>query len=130
MLAHGSWDRDLDVVIIAGCSVLDINDYNGNYSGAEHSFSPGYSWESTGPSILLGYAYVAPGDASGIPTRIVRSWRINRNTRGDVDAWMSANANNRAWNACAIVKGQKYVYFKFSFKGVFKKKVEVPKEDW
>ena len=130
LLAHGSWDRDLDVVIIAGCSVLDINDYNGNYSGAEHSFSPGYSWESTGPSILLGYAYVAPGDASGIPTRIVRSWRINRNTRGDVDAWMSANANNRAWNACAIVKGQKYVYFKFSFKGVFKKKVEVPKEDW
>lgn len=85
---------------------------------------------STGPSILLGYAYVAPGDASGIPARIVRSWRINRNTRGDVDAWMSANANNRAWNACAIVKGQKYVYFKFSFKGVFKKKVEVPKEDW
>lgn len=98
--------------------------------GLPREAMPGYSWESTGPSILLGYAYIAPGDASGIPARIVRLWRTNRNTQGDVDAWMSANANNRAWNACAIVKGQKYVYFKLSFKGVFKKKVEVPKEDW
>ena len=25
------WNRDLKCVIFAGCSVLDVNDYNGNY---------------------------------------------------------------------------------------------------
>lgn len=39
--AMGYWGRDLDVVVIAGCSVLDINDYNGNYDGVDHSRSPG-----------------------------------------------------------------------------------------
>ena len=47
---------------------------------------------------------------------------------GDVDAWMEANASNKAWNACAIVKGQKYVFFKTWF-GVRHKK-EVGKENW
>ena len=106
------WKKDLDVAIIAGCSVLDINDYNGNYDGsAEHTFSPGKAWEQTGPGVLLGYAYVAPGDAGGAPARIMNSWVSNRGTLGDVNAWMKANADNNAWNACAIVKDQKFVYF-------------------
>ena len=28
----------------------------------------------------------------------------------NIAAWMKANADNRAWNACAIVKGQRYVH--------------------
>ena len=46
-----------------------------------------------------------------------------------IDAWMNANAANRAWNACAIVKGQRYVYFK---KGLFRrhKMKSVQREDW
>ena len=48
---------------------------------------------------------------------------------GDVNAWMDANAANRSWNACAIVKGQKYVYFKKYLKKI-RISVEVRKENW
>ena len=124
------WSRDLDVAIIAGCSVLDVNDYNGNYPGQEHDASPGEAWERTGPAVLLGYNYSAPGDAGGAPTRIVNQWRTNRAASGDVNAWMDANAANHAWNACAIVKGQKYVYFEKFFFKKFKKLKEISKGAW
>lgn len=48
---------------------------------------------------------------------------------GDVDAWMMANADNRAWNACAIVKGEKYVYFRKHLKYIRVKK-SILKENW
>ena len=86
--------------------------------------------EESGPDILLGYAFTAPGDAGGAPVRIINQWRANRAASGDVDAWMNANAANKAWNACAIVKGQKYVYFKTAFFRKFKKLKEVPKGEW
>ena len=111
------WRRDLDIVVIAGCSVLDINDYNNNYGDLDHVLSPGKAWEQTGPSVLLGYAYIAPGDAGGAPVRIMNSWVANRGSIGEVGAWMKANANNKAWNACAIVKDQKYLYFKRKWLG-------------
>lgn len=123
-------DRDLDVAVLAACSILDINDYNGNYSGAAHLLSPGKAWEETGPTNLLGYAYKAPLDAGGAPTRIVQSWVSKRGTMDNVDAWMKANADNRAWNACAIVKGEKYLYFESSFYKKFHRVKAVPKGDW
>jgi hypothetical protein len=126
-MARLYWNRDLDVAIIAACSVLDINDYNGLAGNA--AASPGKVWEQAGPGILLGYNYVAPGDAGGAPERIMRFWVANRGSLGDVDAWMEANARNKAWNACAVVKGQKYVYFRKSFWGV-RKIATVNKEDW
>ena len=43
-------------------------------------------------------------------------------------AWMKANADNRAWNACAIVKGQEYVYIDSWIR--FRRIREVRKEDW
>ena len=115
------WTRDLDVAIIAGCSVLDIHDYNGNYGGTEHSSSPGIAWEQAGPDVLLGYAYIAPGDAGGAPARIMNSWVSNKGTLGDVNAWMQANSQNNAWNACAIVKNVKFVYFEKCFFQKFKR---------
>ena len=131
-MAANKWDKDLNCVILAGCSVLDINDYNNNYDDdpQSHQMSPGKAWEQTGPEVLLGYNYSSPGDAGGAPTRIVQSWISNRGSLGDVDAWMEANAENRAWNACAIVKGQKYIYFQQSFYKKFKRIKEVMKGEW
>lgn len=127
-MARAYWNRDLDVAVIAACSILDINDYNGNYSGTAHTVSPGKAWEQTGPAILLGYNHVAPGDAGGAPERIMQFWVANRSSLGDVDAWMAANASNNAWNACAIVKDQKYFYFTRKwFRHVVKEKA---KEEW
>lgn len=127
-MARLYWNRDLDVAIIAACSVLDINDYNGLAGNA--AASPGKAWEQAGPGILLGYNYVAPGDAGGAPERIMRFWVANRGSLGDVNAWMEANARNKAWNACAVVKDQKYVFFESYFMKKFKRVKEVPKGDW
>lgn len=122
------WKRDLDCLIIAGCSLLDVNDYNGNFQGADHLRSPGKEWEPTGPAVLLGYNYIAPGDRGGAPARIVAHWLRNRAGRGDVDAWMDANAANRAWNACAIEKGARYVYFRRLWG--MKRRVSIPSFEW
>ena len=92
--------------------------------------SPGKAWEQTGPKHLLGYAAQAPGDAGGAPTRIIQSWIAKRAALGDIEAWMQANKENHAWNACAIEKGERYVYFYRGLKGLYKKKTEVNKEDW
>ena len=62
-------------------------------------------------------------------TSAKESKTTNRAMLGDVDAWMKANADSRAWNACAIVKGQKYVYFKRLLRRIPIKR-EVNKEDW
>ena len=127
----GYWGRDLDCVAISGCSVLDINDYNNNYTNEqEHALSPGEAWEAVGPPVLLGYNHYAPGDSSGVTQWIVDRWLADRAVKGDVAAWMEANAAQRAWNACAIVKGQKYVYFKKMFFKKFKRLSEVPKGEW
>ena len=127
----GRWNKDLDCLVISGCSILDINDYNNNFvaSPEDHAASPGKLWEAVGPSIMLGYNGEAPGDKGGAPARIIQSWLANRSIMSDVDAWLKANANNRAWNACAIVKGERYLYLK---KGFWKqsKTISVNKEDW
>ena len=129
-MLQGCWGRDLDCAILAGCSVLDINDYNGNFKNASHLVSPGKAWEQVGPPTLLGYAYKAPGDKGGAPTRIIRSWIANRAALGDTDAWMKANADNRAWNACAIEKNNRYVYFELYFFKKFRKIKSVLKGEW
>ena len=127
----GRWNKDLDCLIISGCSILDINDYNNNFAASpeDHAASPGKLWEAVGPSIMLGYNGEAPADKGGAPARIIQSWLANRSAMSDVDAWLMANANNRAWNACAIVKGERYLYLK---KGFWKqsKTISVNKEDW
>ena len=109
-------------------ATLDVNDYNGNFKQSERK-SHGNEWEIVGPPVILGYNHKAPGDSGGATTRIINARRERRGSLGDVDAWIEANEKNRAWNACAIVKGLKYVYFKKFLKGVVKVKCEVSKEE-
>ena len=116
-LVSSYWNRDLKCVVFAGCSVLDINDCNGNYSGTpEHTSSPGRQWANIeGPNSFLGYAYYAPRDTQGAD-RIASAWVANRSSMGDVDAWMKANDNRNGRNACAIERMDgsliRYSYFR------------------
>jgi len=113
------WSDDLDIVIMAGCSVLDINDYNGNYDndgdgntepGPSANVFSGEQWAATGPKTLLGYNYKAPLDTQGTPG-IINSWFDNRGA-GDIEAWKIANNNSSGRNACAIdAAGGTYYYF-------------------
>ncbi len=79
-------------------------------------------------SFLAISAHVSLREAGGASKRIVQSWVSKRGTMGNVDAWMKANADNRAWNACAIVKGEKYLYFSRKWKRHVI--INVPKGDW
>ena len=128
---RGYWNKDLKCVIFSACSILDINDYNYNYrwEPEEHNLSPGKAWEPVGPSILLGYNYYAPADNTGVPAQIISSWLQSRSSIGDIAAWMYANRSKKKWNACAIQKGVKYVYFENLPFGIHIKR-EVNKEDW
>ena len=127
----GYWNKGLNCAIFSACSILDINDYNNNYrwEPEEHNLSPGKAWEAVGPSILLGYNYYAPADNTGAPAQIISSWMQNRSSVSDIEAWMSANRLRKKWNACAIQKGVKYVYFENLPFGIHIKR-EVNKEDW
>ena len=82
-----------------------------------------------GPPVMLGYNYRAPFDVGGAPASIVSAWLAGRAAKGDVAAWMDANDIRRGKNACAIVKGVKYVYFHKITSGFYRKK-EVLKDDW
>ena len=109
------WNEALDTVIIAGCAVLDINDYNNNYTGSGHTSSPGARWAATGVFTLLGYNYSAPHDNSGA-TAIIQNWLgqiQNAESDNETVAWALANETAHAWNACAIDDGgTSYSYFK------------------
>ncbi len=95
--------HDVDTVVFAGCSVLDIGDKENNYAGpAAHAASPGLRWLSaSGAMTLLGYAYTAPLDSQG-SAQIVADWCSNRTSLGDVAAWMKANDNRKGRNACVV----------------------------
>ena len=112
------WNKDLNCLVISGCSILDINDYNNNFAASpeEHTASPGKLWAEVGPSIMLGYNYNAPQDTSGAPVDILNRWLRLRPLYEDVRAWMLANDNRNGRNACTIQRindlDVQYSYFK------------------
>jgi hypothetical protein len=106
------WKQRLDTVIIAGCAVLDINDYNNNYPTVSPPASPGKRWAATGVDTMLGYNFYAPLDTHGsVP--IIKEWiSLTTTTEATAEyAWGIANKDNKAWNACAIVASDGYYYF-------------------
>lgn len=132
------WSNGLNIVIIAGCSVLDVNDYNDHYNGTQHNDSPGKRWATTGPAYLLGYNFSGPSDRGGgadIARRAAAYLHISPLT-----AWHVANEEKRAWNACAIEtrqeSGHPYKYYHyFDTDGAFGKTwralwTTVPESDW
>jgi len=90
------------------CSVLDINDYNDNFTGSDHSDSPGKRWATTGPRLLLGYNLTAPSDRlGGIDILNDLMYWLSNPVGKDIyltraEAWMRSNQAHNAWYACAI----------------------------
>ena len=65
----------------------------------------------------------------GASVAIINEWIATRGEIGDVEAWMRANKDNKAWHACAIVKGVEYRYFKAKLWGRHEQCV-VPRSEW
>lgn len=135
--------RDVDVVIFATCSILDIGDYNSNFHGTR---SPGKRWATTGAEWYLGYNYLSPSDSQDedrdAMSDIVHAWHTNAQAgMGMEEAWRAANfqaLNPRGKrigsNACVIHvprDGAESVYWFFS-KGLRGKLTwtSVPSTQW
>jgi len=105
------WNKELEAVILAGCSVLDIKDYRARSFGmltyakwlaAGGASSPGAQWETTGPKYLLGYAWAAPLDTQGADS-IAADFTAGLNAgKHVITAWRDANDRGIARNACLI----------------------------
>jgi hypothetical protein len=105
------WHKELEAVILAGCSVLDIKNYRAQSFGiltyakwlaAGGASSPGAQWEATGPKYLLGYAWAAPLDTQGADS-IAADFTAGLNAgKHVITAWRDANDRGIARNACLI----------------------------
>ena len=109
-LVCNSWNKDLDVAILAGCAVLDVGNYRLNSTGFFYRMKhrdwfgakPGENWESSGPKYLLGYALKAPLDTDGgssIASAFVRNIKSGKDI---ITSWRDANDTAKGRNACVI----------------------------
>lgn len=111
------WHKGMNTVFIAGCSILDINNYNKRKhedTGVKPTNSPGLTWSLTGPKHFLGYNWTAPvdnqdGDAFTTSKIIAECLSYIKGGMTPEDSWMLANlhaknVNGKATstNACAI----------------------------
>jgi len=130
--ADTQWDKHLNTVIVAGCSIFGIRDdkYRAVNFGLRdlakytwhviHDFSnhtdpsPGEQWEPLAPTTKLGYCFTAPLDTQG-SAAIIRDFyeSVNAGT-GPITAWGAANKLYGGVNACAIdtsTTPHRYYYF-------------------
>lgn len=117
--ALGKWNEDLEKVVFAACSVLDINDYNGNFDddgdgtkevGPASKVFPGEGWANTGPKHLLGYNASAPAGPY-TDTAIVNEWLNALSIKGITQAWVDVNYRYTAYNY-AVIDPKGYWYCK------------------
>lgn len=113
--------------IIAGCSILDIFDLNGNYKYA-YQFTRGWQngeeWFNLGGGLnhvtFCGYNFEGAPDGSGTPTAVLQNIfsRLGPNVKDYsrwARAWMDANIEVDVFdNACAIDTQGTYYYVKFN----------------
>ncbi len=100
----GQWKKDLDIVIFAGCALLDVT---GNKTGS--GLHPGQYWAKTGPRFFLGYEGTAPLDSTGAPAATAqdwaRRWDMVQSFGDPIGPWEQANRGqtvSQRWNAAAI----------------------------
>lgn len=115
-MAIGKWNRDLECVVFAGCSILNIGSFRSRAfvkwkTKARYWFrktqsynegSPGLYWENVGPKYLLGYCWTAPLDSQGAPEIALAFVDNLKSEMSAIDAWRDANSNTSGLNACAI----------------------------
>lgn len=140
-LLSGVW-TGVDMFLMAGCALVDVNDYNNNYPEPNLKTSPGKDLEASGARLICGYNFKAPTDdfrgLSGFSALIVQLFFSQRNAvltgaappqQTEGTSWLTANrmaitpigskVPNPAspMNACAIERNGgvvSYHYFNFA----------------
>ena len=123
--------------ILLGCLFLCLAAW-GLAVGREKKFRPVRALAAFFRTLAAGTTDAAVSIPEAFPSRAffrvalrgkgAEAWRANRAAKGDVEAWMDANAANHAWNACAIDRNR-YVYFG-RLMHLVRFRVEVKREDW
>lgn len=128
------WKRDIDMVIISGCSVLDVT---GDKWPSSNTNRPGKVWANLGPKYFLGYEGSSPGDSSGIPSQIISDFVERWNEFDDfgppMSTWLDVNGLRSAWNACALdCRNPKGSRVAWHWRSVFFTHVveQVPESSW
>jgi len=96
------WGKGLSMVVIAGCSVLDVTGSKPRWAGTQSAnIAPGRKWAATGPCVLLGYEESAPidrflswnGFSDAGPKQVVSQWIFSMEFElaSPIYAWMYAN---------------------------------------
>lgn len=104
LLPHWRSPLDLDVLIIAGCSVLRVDfPLVGSPSGNGLAWAPLLTGQGGPLAAILGYGGSAPSDARG-GDDIARAMgaRLAGGSRDFARDWMEVNEARRAWNAVAL----------------------------
>ncbi len=106
------WKRDLNCVVIAGCSVMNIAGHRIKSFGMTTRFkrwiksqedrSVGVSWENAANIIFLGYCYTAPLDSQGAVDIASDFATKVKGGKDFLQAWKEANDRDAGRNACAI----------------------------
>ncbi len=148
---NGVWTEGLNKVILMGCSVLDINDYNSWWPGGSHLASPGKKWATIpGPEQLMGFQYMAPlvGDPDDKGERAIELWSLYYtevspwwclNESAGICAWRLATSVNinplTRFPTATAIDTDKYYYWKKWFQiphlniDVFTWQ-SVPRDEW
>jgi hypothetical protein len=112
------WSDDLNLVVIAGCSVVNVNNWNPNpayfaaTTGPNIDYYPGEFMNLSGPRFILGYGSSAPRDtqnADVIASTFTSEYL--QNTADPFSAWRDANNNSNGRNATAIERNIRFGYF-------------------
>jgi len=110
--------KDLEIAIIAGCSVLDINDYTHEFDGGPREavgFEPGVRWHDViggGNAILLGYRHWAPlGPVTD--AQIMQEFTQLTSARPSSEAilWLKANINKNDNDSAVAIDGEDRYWF-------------------
>jgi hypothetical protein len=113
------WDEDLNIVIFAGCSLVNINNWNPNpafypaLTGPDAGYYPGEFMNTIGPRYILGYGSGAPRDNGQNSAQIAADFTSNYQTNPNNPFlhWANANDNTNGRNATALEKNIKFGYF-------------------
>ncbi len=114
------WDEGLNIVIISGCSIVNLNNWVGSDNptfsspifGPGAGYYPAESLERLGASMFLGYGHAAPTDVQNSDTIISSFAQSYESGQELFSAWPKANDNSNGRNATALHRGVKYGYFK------------------
>ncbi len=135
------WDKGLNMLIVAGCSIVNINNwvpfpaYSPPTIGPHAGYYPGLYMNNIGPRFILGYWASAPTDVqnSGL---IIGSFTgvYNTNQSDPIGTWAIANDNSNGRNATAIEK-KNIAYGHFEAIKILGVTVDyvwriIPKDEW